>query len=587
VSYPAHLASDVVLRDGSTVALRPVEQDDEQLLLEFFASLDERSLAFRFFTGAPNLKEVAQTLAAVDQTRRFGLLALRGPEQRPVGHGFYAAIDDERAEVAFAVSPELQGHGLGTILLAQLAERAAEVGFTTLVADVLTQNHRMVSMFRHSGLPVVVHSEPGALVVEMPSSGEPEAIARFQEHDTIAARAAVAALLDSRAVAVVDEPPSDLSAWIGELAAGGIRAVIVRGELSDERAEELLATCRATGTRLVGPGSLGIVDNRFGAELNLTPTDARPTPGGVGIVAQGGAASRNLLAAATRRDIGVSTFASLGDRADISANDLLEYWEDDQATRVALLQVESFSDPRRFARVARRFGARKPIVVLAEEDADEPPGRGLFDQVGAIRVDSIDGALNVAEALAERSPGRSAGRDPVPSVTLPEARSDEAAALLAEALGRGEAELGQTARARLLDCYGIEMDEATGHLDAAAALRVTVEADPIFGPVMRCGPVRGPDAECPARLCPLDADDAAGLLDPRHLAGAQTLAPTLRAAAERALEALAAAAARHAEIATLTIEPLLLVPGRGAVAGGARIVMRRPPERRPWPRTWE
>jgi succinyl-CoA synthetase alpha subunit/RimJ/RimL family protein N-acetyltransferase len=587
VSYPAHLASDVVLRDGSTVALRPVEPDDEQLLLDFFGSLDERSLAFRFFTGAPNLKEVATKLAAVDQSRSFGLLALRGPERRPVGHGFYAAIDDERAEVAFAVSPELQGHGLGTILLAQLGERAAEVGFTTLVADVLTQNHRMVSMFRHSGLPVTVSSEPGALVIEMPTSGEPEAIARFQEHDTIAARAAVAALLDSQAVAVVDEPAADLAAWVGELAATGVRAVIVRGELSDDRAEELLAACRANGTRLVGPGSLGIVDNRFDAELNLTPTEARPPVGGVGIVAQGGAASRGLLAAATRHDIGVSTFVSLGDRADITANDLLEYWEEDQATRVALLEVESFSDPRRFARVARRFGARKPIVVLAEEDADEPPGRGLFDQVGAIRVDSIDGALNVAEALAERSPGRWAEHDPVPLVTLPEARSDEAAALLAEALGRGEAELDQTACAALLDCYGIELDELAGRLEAAAALRVTVEADPVFGPVMRCGPLRGPDAERPARLCPLDADDAAGLLDPRHLAGVTKLAPPLRAAAERVLEALAAVAARHAEIATLTIDPLLLIAGSGAVAGGARIVVRRPPERRPWPRTWK
>ena len=196
MTYPAHLTSDVVLRDGSTVTLRPVDDGDEPLLLDFFGGLDERSLSFRFFTGAPNLKEVARTLAAVDQDRRFGLLALRGPEGRPVGHGFYAAIDAERAEVAFAVSPELQGHGLGTILLAQLSERAAEVGFTAFVADVLPQNHKMVSMFRDSGLPVVVRSEPEAVVVTMPTSSDPEAIARFQEHDTIAARAAVEAVLD-------------------------------------------------------------------------------------------------------------------------------------------------------------------------------------------------------------------------------------------------------------------------------------------------------------------------------------------------------------------------------------------------------
>jgi succinyl-CoA synthetase alpha subunit/GNAT superfamily N-acetyltransferase len=585
MSYPAHLASDVVLRDGSTVALRPVGSDDVPLLLDFFDGLDQRSLAFRFFTGAPNLKEAAEVLAAVDHDRRFGLLALRGTERRPVGHGFYAAIDDERAEVAFAVSPELQGHGLGTILLAQLSERAAEVGFTTLVADVLPQNHKMISMFRDSGLPVVVRSEPEAVVVEMPTSGAPEAIARFQEHDSIAARAAVATILDRETVAFVDEGADDLAADLGERAAAGIGALVVTAELTGAPAEELLAACRATGVRLVGPASVGVIDNRPGRELDLTDLDALPPAGGIGIVSQGAAASRRLLASAVRREIGVSTFVSLGDRADISANDLLEYWEDDPETAVALLQVESFSDPRRFARVARRFGARKPIVVLAEEAADEPPGRGLFDQVGAIRVDSVGAALNVAEALAER-PGRWAERDPVPFVTLPSARADEAAAVLAAALGSGGGALGRAACAELLDCYGIGLDESAARPEGTAALHVSVDADPMFGPVLRCGPAGWSDLERPARLCPLDADDAASLLDRRHLRGLPPLEPVVRAAAERVLEAVAAAAARHAEIAEIAIDPLLLIPDRGAVAGGARIVARRPPERRPWPRTW-
>lgn len=587
MSYPAHLASDVVLRDGSTVALRPVQKDDEQLLLDFFGSLDERSLAFRFFTGAPNLKEVAQVLAAVDQGRRFGLLALRGPQRRPVGHGFYAAIDDGRAEVAFAVSPELQGHGLGTILLAQLSERAAEIGFTTLVADVLPQNHRMISMFRDSGLPVVVRAEPEAVVVEMPTSSEPEAVARFQEHDSVAARAAVAAILDRDAVAVVEEPADDLAAWLAELVAGGVRAVIVRGELADQRADELLAACRAAGTRLVGPASLGILDNRAGPPLDLTASGPLPPPGGVGIVAQGAAASRRLLAAAARREVGVSTFVSLGDRADISANDLLEHWEDDPETRVAVLQVESFSDPRRFCRVARRFGARKPIIVLAEETAAEPPGRGLFDQVGAIRVDSVDGALNVAAALAALPPEDWGDRAPVRLITRPGDRADEAAAVLAAELGEEETELGGDACAQLLDCYGLEFDQHPPSPPGTVSLLVTVDADPTFGPVLRCGPTGGTGDERPARLCPFDEDDAAGLLDPRRLPALASLPEPSRTAAERTLEAVAALTAAHAEITALAIDPLLLRPDHSPVAAAARIVVRRPPERRPWPRTWE
>jgi hypothetical protein len=444
----------------------------------------------------------------------------------------------------------------------------------------------MVSMFRHSGLPVLVRSEPEAVVVEMPASSRPEAIARFQEHDRLAARAAVATVLDRQAVAVLDGSEGDLRACVGECAEGGMRALVVRGELSGARTDELLASCRESGVRLVGPASAGIVDNRPERELNLTASDSLPPAGGIGIVAQGAVASRRLLSSATRRDIGVSTFVSLGDRADISAHDLLEYWEDDPATRVALLQVESFSDPRRFARVARRFGAHKPIVVVAEQDADEPPGRGLFDQVGAIRVDSIDGALNVAEALAAR-PGRWADRDPVPFVTLPTARSDEAAAILAAALGTGQATLGREACAHLLDCYGIGLDEQADRPAGTAALRVTVDADPVFGPVLRSGPAGGADGDRPARLCPLDADDAGALLDPRHLPDVPALEPPVLAAAEGALEALAALAAAHAEIAALAIDPLLLIPDRGAVAGAARVLVRRPPERRPWPRTWE
>lgn len=170
MSYPANLASDVVLRDGSTVSIRPVRPDDGPLLLDFFRTLDDRSLAFRFFTGAPNLEAVARALTEVDQRRRFGLLALRGADRVVVGHGFFGAIDDERVEVAFAVSPDLQGRGLGSVLLAHLAERAAEAGFAEMVAEVLPGNHAMISMFRDSGFPVAVRAEPEAVEVAMPTS---------------------------------------------------------------------------------------------------------------------------------------------------------------------------------------------------------------------------------------------------------------------------------------------------------------------------------------------------------------------------------------------------------------------------------
>ncbi len=606
MSYPANLASDVVLRDGSTVSLRPVRPDDAPLLLDFFGGLDRRSLAFRFFTGAPDLEDAAQILADVDYQRRFGLLALRGEAHRPVGHGFIAAIDDDLVEIAFAVSPMLQGQGLGSVLLAQVAERAAEDGFARMVADVLPENHAMISMFRHSGFPVEVRAEPGSVLVEMPTSPDPEAIARFQERDAVAARAAVAAFFDPATVSAIDGPPEATIDW-ARGAADEVRAVVVRGApdawerqgAAGERA--LREVCRRAGTRLVGPASFGVLDNRPGRALNLTASAERPPHGGIGIVAQGAGAGRALLQGAARRGVGVSTFVDLGARADVTANDLLEYWEEDQATEVALLQVESFSDPRRFARVARRVGARMPIVVIAERAAGEPPGRGLFDQVGAIRVDGVSEALDLALELADPASVEAWRELPSPPAPTAVPRSDEAAAIIAAALGRdgGEAELDEDAAARLLDCYGIRVEPdgvgtggpvATDGASApsvtptgATALRIAVAPDPLFGPVLRCGPAGAPDAEPAARLCPLAEGDAADFLDRLELGDA--VAPTGLGSLGRALEGAAAAAAAHAEIAALELDPVL-VTDAGAVAAAARIAVRRPPERRPWPRTW-
>ncbi len=582
MTYPANLASDVVLRDGSTVSLRPVQEDDGPLLLEFFGSLAERSLAFRFFTGAPNLKTVAQMLAKVDQRTRFGLLAMRGQEHRPVGHGFYAAIDAGRAEVAFAVADELQGHGLGSILLAQLAERAAESGFSTFVADIMPENHTMVAMFRDSGFPVDVRSEPDAVAVELPTSPDPGAIARFQERDTIAARAAVAAVLDGDAVAAIEGGPRAIFDQAQGCAATGVRAVVVRSPLSEDGTEKLLRICRGDGTRLVGPASFGVLDNRRPHPVNLTPMEEPPPPGPVGIVAQGADSGRELLAEAVRRGVGVSTFVSLGARADITANDMLEYWEEDPATAVAVLQVESFSDPRRFARVARRVGARKPIIVIAERVAAEPPGEGLFAQVGATPAAGAVEALQLAAALVSRRVDDV--RDARPArLVVPAARSDEAAAILAAALAGESPELSQGDCTELLDCYGVKVGLTAG---SDAAFRLAVDADPWFGPVLRLGPAGCPLPERPARVCPLDEDDAGALLRDLSAAGAAAVPTRARAPLERTLEAIAGAATAHAEIAALEIDPLLAAAD-GCVAGRVRVEVRRPPERRPWPRTWD
>ena len=142
-------------------------------------------------------------MAEVDYRGRYGLLAFRGKDHRPVGHGVYLEIVPSTAEVAFAVADDFQGRGLGTILLAHLAETAGDNGIATFRAEVMPSNRRMIDMFRESGFPVEIESSPEGLGVEFPTSLTPEAVTRFEERDTIAARAAVDGFLRPRSVVIV------------------------------------------------------------------------------------------------------------------------------------------------------------------------------------------------------------------------------------------------------------------------------------------------------------------------------------------------------------------------------------------------
>ncbi|HEU5254232.1 MAG TPA: GNAT family N-acetyltransferase, partial [Solirubrobacterales bacterium] len=479
--YPRHREADVVLHDGSTVRLRPVRPEDAEGLAQLFAALSLESRAFRFFSGAIDLERAAAMLADVDYEQRYGLLALR--DGRAVGHGLYVGGAGGRAEVAFAVAEEMQGKGLGTILLAHLAEVAGEHGYSAFVAEVLPQNHRMIEMFRESGLPTETSSEPGVLRVEMPTAVSAAARERFEDRDRIAARAAVRSLLEPRSVALVGAsrrpgsvgaevlrnllaagyegplhavnpkaetvaglpaypslaavpgevelaviavPAAAVAAVAREAAAKGARALVVlsagfaeTGEEGARRERELLAICREHGMRLVGPNCLGVLNTADDARLNATFIPQPPPAGNVGFVSQSGALGLALAEFAGERRLGVSSFASVGNRADVTGNDFLEYWEEDGRTAVALLYIESFSDPRRFARVARRAGRKLPIVAVksgrsaagaraasshtgALLAASDRTVDALFSQAGVVRTETLDELLDVASLLSEQ-----------------------------------------------------------------------------------------------------------------------------------------------------------------------------------------
>jgi acetyl coenzyme A synthetase (ADP forming)-like protein len=482
VPYPSEREVDVALRDGSTVHIRPVRASDEAAIGAFLRDVSRDSIGFRFF-GAPDLKRVTSWSVDVDYADRFGLVAETGTPGRIVSHASYVRIDDHRAEVAFLVADAWQGRGISTIMLAHLAAAADGRGITTFTAQVLPANHRMIEVFRQSGFPIDRRATRDAIEIELPTSLSPAAIERFEERERTAAVAAVSRFVAPRSVAVVGasrrrgtiggeilhnliaggftgplypvnphaDMLQDLTAYrsVGQIpdpvdlavvvvpgahvvdvarecAAAGVRALLVisagfgeTGAEGGSRQRELLAVCRASGMRLVGPNCLGVLNTAPDISLNATFAAHPARSGNVGFLSQSGGIGIAIIEASRRLGVGLSSFVSVGNKADLSSNDVLEYWEQDPATDVALLYLESFGNPRKFARVARRFARAKPILAVksgrsaageratsshtgALLSASDVTVDALFAQAGVIRTDTLHELFNVAALLAKQ-----------------------------------------------------------------------------------------------------------------------------------------------------------------------------------------
>jgi L-amino acid N-acyltransferase YncA len=180
MSSPRHHEADVLLRDGSTVHVRPVTAEDAPAVQAFFEDLSPESIVLRFFCGFPDLDHAARWATEVDQ-HRYGLVATSCADGRVVAHAGWERDPDrpERAEVAFAIADAMQHNGLGTILLGQLIEAADQAGVAVLSAEVLPQNHRMLHVFRDSGFPVTTRTLPGVVLVELATSRSSAALERF------------------------------------------------------------------------------------------------------------------------------------------------------------------------------------------------------------------------------------------------------------------------------------------------------------------------------------------------------------------------------------------------------------------------
>lgn len=481
-AYPKEQEADVVLRDGSTLHVRPVRADDESAIRDFIEGISAESIAFRFF-GVPSTDWVVAWTIDVDYTNRFALVAETGSPPRVVAHAVYVRSTPERAEVAFLVADAWQGRGISTILLAHLAGAANRAGISLFTAEVMPSNHRMIEVFRESGFPVESRSSPDAIHIEFPTSLEPAALERFEERERIAAVAAVRAVLEPRSVAVIgasrrrgtvggevlhnllsaefqgpvyavnheadvvqslpahrtvtDIPGAiDLAVVVVPAEAvveaaracadAEVKAVVVisagfaeAGEVGARRQQELVSVCRDSGMRLVGPNCLGVLNTAREVRLNATFAAGPAEPGNVGFMSQSGGLGIAIIAAAQHLGLDLSSFVSVGNKADLSGNDLLRYWEQDPNTDVALLYLESFGNTRKFARIAPRFARRKPLLAVksgrsaagaratsshtgALMSSSDVTVDALFEQAGVIRADTLQGLFSAAALLASQ-----------------------------------------------------------------------------------------------------------------------------------------------------------------------------------------
>ena len=477
---------DVVLSDGSTARIRYVTVEDGPAVTALHGRLSPETVRLRYFAAHPRLSdgELARLVGEAEPDHLV-LVAERGGQLIGIAQ-YDRIPDSDVAEVAFVVDDAHQGFGIGTLLLEYLASEGRRNGLKRFAADTLLENNLMVQIFRDAGFAQRSALEAGVIRVVMDIAPTVEALASLYERDRKAAARSMGRLLRPHSIAVIGAsrspgtvghelvrnlvsggfqgpvyPVNPSAAHIAsvpcfasiedipgvvDLAVVAVPATAVRGVVeacgrkgvgglvivSSHFAEdgaagaalerEAVQLAHSYGMRVVGPNCFGVLNTD--PEISMNATFARDTPmsGRLGFASQSGGLGIAILAEAKKRGIGLSSFVSMGNKADVSGNDLLSWWRDDEATAVALLYLESFGNPRKFARLAREFSRSKPVVAVksgrsavgrraasshtaALASSDETVA-ALFLQTGVIRVDTIEELFDVAQVLESQPLGK-------------------------------------------------------------------------------------------------------------------------------------------------------------------------------------
>jgi acetate---CoA ligase (ADP-forming) len=473
---------DVVLRDGSTLTLRKARADDVPAVLVFLRGLSSESQYQRFLGTARLDLDSVRRLTVEQPGMGLSLLGTCGGRVVAMAGFYKEQPQAARAEVAFAIADQLQGRGVGTRLLERLAQLAREQGIRVFDAYVLAGNRRMLDVFADSGFGALSTIERGIVHVTLSLDPTEAYMERSALRAQTAASASLRPFFEPRGVAVIgasrsrgrigsevlhnliasgfrgavhpvhpdadeiqglrayrrvaDIPaPVDLAVVavpavgvldvVDDCLAKGVRGLCVIsagfGEADEEgRAREaaLVDRVRVAGCRLIGPNCMGLLNTDPAFNLNATFSPVYPPSGAVAMSTQSGALGLAILDYARRLNIGISSFVSVGNKADVSGNDLLQYWAEDPRTAVILLYLESFGNPRKFSQIARRVGRTKPIVAVkagrssaGARAATSHTGAlavsdtvvdALFHQAGVIRTETLQELFDVAVLLSHQ-----------------------------------------------------------------------------------------------------------------------------------------------------------------------------------------
>ncbi|MFD4137803.1 GNAT family N-acetyltransferase [Streptomyces sp. NPDC058572] len=483
MNEPANASPQIhaLLTDGSTVRIRPVLPGDHERVQRLYDGMSAENLRLRFFTAnRSSAHQSADRLCTPASPGRRALLAESGDEL--VGVAEYETLPGTgtEAEVGLAVSDHWHHRGAGTLLLEHLVSVARADGITQFCAEALAENHAMLKVFADLGLQPARHFDGPEVHCTVRLAEDETYLSAVDLRGRTADVASLRPLLRPRSVAVIGpgrHPGSVGRAVLRNLRHGGftgrlfavhphapvvlgvptypnvaalpltpdlavlaVRAsavplvaeecgkrgvrslLVVSSGLDAQQAQALQSACRWYGMRLAGPNCLGIANTDRGVGLDATFAADPPQPGSAGVAVQSGGVGIALLSGLSRLGIGVSTFVSLGDKYDVSGNDLLQWWECDDRTDLALLHLESFGNPRTFSRTARRVTRRMPVLTVdagrtdagrraaashtAAAATSTTTRQALFTQAGITATRSIAELLETAALLhAQPLPG--------------------------------------------------------------------------------------------------------------------------------------------------------------------------------------